>query len=115
MRFDIVHAVRQRYPQLHAWSERTTRRLVRAIRQLKGHSNPWVRRGLGFGLILGGVLAFLPILGVWMLPLGLVILSDESTRLRRPRRRLQIWLGRRFPKCRIPSDQPPASPPNTIV
>ncbi len=115
MRFDVVHAFRRRYPELHAWSERTTRRLVGAINRLKGHRNPWVRRGLGFALILGGILAFLPILGIWMLPLGLIILSDETAHLRRPRRRVQIWLGRRFPACRMPSDQPPASPPRTIA
>lgn len=115
MRFPLLQAVRRRYPRLHAWSERMTLRLVRAIQRLKGHPNPWVRRGLGFGLILGGILAFLPILGVWMLPLGLVILSDETARLRRPRRRLQLWLGRRFPACRLRSAQPSASPPSTIV
>lgn len=106
--------LRRRYPRLHAWSERITLRLVRAIGRLKRHRNRWVRRGLGFGLILGGILAFLPILGVWMLPLGLVILSDESQCLRRPRRRVQLWLGRRFPRCRVPSDQP-SSVPRTML
>ena len=86
-----------------------------AIRRLQRHRNPWVRRGLGFGLILGGTLGFLPIVGFWMLPLGLVVLSDETAYLRRPRRRLQIWLGRRFPRCRDASDQPSPSPPSTMV
>jgi hypothetical protein len=54
-----------------------------------------VRRGVGVGLILGGLLWFLPVLGLWMLPLGLLVLSDESRRLRRLRRRLLVAWGRR--------------------
>lgn len=90
---------------LARWSrpaERLTARLVRAIGQLKAHPNRWLRRVLGSALILGGLLAFLPVLGVWMLPLGLVILSDERHALRRPRRRLQVWAGQRWPACRRP-------------
>lgn len=78
------------------------RRLVNAIDRLKRHPNRWVRRGLGLGLILGGVLWFLPVVGLWMLPLGLVVLSDETRHLRRPRRRLQVWLANRFPQCKVP-------------
>jgi hypothetical protein len=92
------------------WSRpvgRLTARLIRAIGRLKAHQNPWVRRGLGCALILGGLLAFLPVLGIWMLPLGLVILSDERHALRRPRRRLQVWAGQRWPACRVPA---PAEP-----
>ena len=32
---------------------------------------------LGVVLILGGVLGFLPILGFWMLPLGVMVLARE--------------------------------------
>lgn len=94
---------RQRcFSKLRNWSMMATRALVRGVQQLKQHPNRWVRRALAIALILGGVFAFLPILGIWMLPLGLVILSDETTALRRPRRRLQIWLGRRLSGCRMP-------------
>lgn len=41
---------------------------------------------VGVLLILGGVLSFLPILGVWMLPLGLVYLSVDYKRFRRFKR-----------------------------
>ncbi|MEW5421907.1 hypothetical protein [Amorphus sp. 3PC139-8] len=56
-----------------------------------------VRLGLGGGLVLGGVLGFLPVLGFWMLPLGLVVLSVDSPGLRRLRRRGEVWWGRRRP------------------
>jgi len=96
----LLRRLRQRYPRLHGWSERTVGRLLRCIRRLQRHPNRWVRRALGVGLIAGGFLWFLPILGAWMLPLGLVVLSDETKYLRRPRRRLLVWLGRRYPACR---------------
>ena len=82
--------------------ERLTRAVVRGVYRLKRHPSPWVRRGLGVALMLGGVLSFLPVLGIWMLPLGLVVLSDEVHQLRRPRRRLQVWAGSRWPICRLP-------------
>ena len=81
--------------------------LVRHIRRLQRHPNRWVRRAAGLGLILGGCLWFLPVVGLWMLPLGLIVLSDESRYLRRPRRRMQVWLGRRYPGCRrLTADRP---------
>lgn len=55
----------------------------------------YARLGIGFALILGGVLGFLPILGFWMLPLGFVVLSTESSIVRRWRRRFSVWWARR--------------------
>ncbi|MEQ9642798.1 MAG: hypothetical protein RIM84_22435 [Alphaproteobacteria bacterium] len=55
---------------------------------------PW-RRVVGGGLVLGGVFGFLPVVGFWMLPLGLLVLSQDSPRLRRWRRRMAIWWHRR--------------------
>jgi hypothetical protein len=57
----------------------------------------WLRRLLGWAFILGGILSFLPILGPWMFPVGLAILSVDSPLLRRMRRRLAIRIGRRWP------------------
>ena len=53
------------------------------------------RIGLGVALLAGGMLFFLPVLGFWMVPLGLVILSGEFAAIRRLRRRLALWWGRR--------------------
>ena len=57
------------------------------------------RIALGSALVLGGVAGFLPILGFWMLPLGLVILSIDLALVRRHRRRVQVWWGRRRRKA----------------
>ncbi|MGX1098993.1 hypothetical protein [Amorphus sp. MBR-141] len=56
-----------------------------------------VRMGAGVALILGGVLGFLPILGFWMLPLGVIVLSVDSPAMRRLRRRSEVWWGRKGP------------------
>ncbi|RDD63937.1 hypothetical protein DRB17_00470 [Ferruginivarius sediminum] len=89
--------------RLRSYLEDTTRRLVQAIGRIKRHRNPWVRRGVAGLLILGGLLGFLPVLGVWMLPLGLIILSDEVSWLRRFRRRVHVWLLARYRRVRKPS------------
>jgi hypothetical protein len=53
------------------------------------------RIAMGSGLVIGGCLGFLPILGFWMIPLGLVVLSYEFPTIRRWRRNAVIWWGRR--------------------
>ena len=35
----------------------------------------WVRIPLGILLVLGGIFSFLPVLGIWMLPLALLLLA----------------------------------------
>jgi len=59
------------------------------------------RVGLGVGLVLGGGLfGFLPVLGYWMVPVGLVVLATDSPPIRRFNRRTAVkvvgwWRGRR--------------------
>lgn len=59
---------------------------------LPGH--PIIRIVLGCILLLGGFLGFLPVLGFWMVPLGLMILAVDIPMARRLRRRFEIRLGR---------------------
>jgi hypothetical protein len=77
------------------------------VRWLQHHPNGWFRRGTALLFILGGIFAFLPILGIWMLPVGLVVLSDDLHILRRLRRRLIVRIGR-WVKDRPPPRNPPA-------
>jgi hypothetical protein len=57
---------------------------------------PWApaRIALGVGLVLGGFLGFLPILGFWMVPLGIAILSYDIPRVRLLRQRITAWWRR---------------------
>jgi len=54
-----------------------------------------LRIATGFMLVGGGCLGFLPVLGFWMLPLGLLVLSHEYRAMRRLRRRFAVWKARR--------------------
>ena len=58
------------------------------------------RRVAGVLLIVGGILGFLPILGFWMIPLGLIFLSVDSKFIRRLRRRLEVRIGRWWVKMK---------------
>lgn len=55
----------------------------------------WPRTVVGIALIIGGILGFLPVLGYWMLPLGLAILAVDRPWARRLSRKLTRWWGRR--------------------
>ncbi|WND02442.1 PGPGW domain-containing protein [Temperatibacter marinus] len=52
----------------------------------------------GIFLIIGGILGFLPVLGFWMIPLGLLILSTDFPAVRRFRRRQEVKVGRWWKK-----------------
>jgi hypothetical protein len=54
-----------------------------------------LRIGLGILLIAGGLVGFLPILGFWMIPLGLLVLSVDLPIVRRWRRQLTVWWHRK--------------------
>ncbi|MHB2265334.1 hypothetical protein [Aliihoeflea sp. PC F10.4] len=54
-----------------------------------------LRISVGVLLVIGGLLGFLPILGFWMLPLGILVLSYEFAMIRRWRRRGTVWWGSR--------------------
>ena len=71
-------------------------RILKAFHRLKRHPNQWVRVGFGLALVLGGLLGpFLPVLGIWMLPLGLILLFANSPVYWRLRRRFVAWRRRR--------------------
>jgi len=68
------------------------------VRWLRQPSLIWLRIPTGILLIAGGLLSFLPILGLWMLPLGAMLLSDDLSSLRSWRTRLLDWMERRYPR-----------------
>jgi hypothetical protein len=64
-------------------------------------ANRMVRIGMGVGLVILGIFgAVLPILGVWMIPLGLLVLAVDIAIVRRLNRRGSVaisrwWSGRK--------------------
>lgn len=76
---------------------RGRRRLVvlsyRFLKQGKRYLPPLIRGFLGILLILAGMVGFLPVLGFWMIPLGVALLATDIPPLRR-------WLVKRLNKSR---------------
>ena len=70
----------------------------------------WVRVLIGVLLVLGGLVGFLPILGFWMVPLGLIVLSADIPAVRRWRRRADVAVLRRWRAWRGTNQTPPEPP-----
>ena len=87
------------------------------IRWLRRPSLRWVRMLAGVLLIAGSFLSILPIFGLWMLPLGLMLLAEDIAPLRRVRDRILDWIERHRPHwftssdagCRTQSSTPQSS------
>jgi hypothetical protein len=83
------------------------RQLDKLQRLLPGSLAPWMQRlrepkarlvriPVGVLFIFAGFLGFLPILGFWMLPIGVVLLSLDVPLLKRPTVGALIWAERQW-------------------
>jgi len=54
-----------------------------------------LRMAIGIVLVIFGIFGFLPVLGFWMIPFGLLVLSVDVPIVRRWRRQLTVWWHRR--------------------
>ncbi|WP_348273080.1 hypothetical protein [Methylobacterium sp. 174MFSha1.1] len=86
-------------PLAQAWDDRIARlldllpkRVGDAIAWLRAPSRRWVRIPAALVLILGGFLAVLPVFGLWMLPLGLALLSEDLPGMKPGLERSARWL-----------------------
>ncbi|MCV9937394.1 hypothetical protein OIU35_13635 [Boseaceae bacterium BT-24-1] len=62
-----------------------------ALRWLRHPASRWVRIPAGLLLMVGGVFAILPGLGIWMLPLGLLLLAADIPFLQHPVARFTLF------------------------
>jgi hypothetical protein len=89
-------------PHLPAWG-------ARWLRRIRSRAATIVRIPLAVVLIAAGFVGFLPILGFWMIPLGLLVLSVDLPVIRRLRRRLTVWWHRdqANDKDQVSNSEPP--------
>jgi hypothetical protein len=73
----------------------SARRITIFGRQVPMPRSRLLRITIGFLLILFGMFGFLPVLGFWMIPVGLLVLSYEFAMVRRWRRRFELWWAAR--------------------
>jgi hypothetical protein len=74
--------------------------LAEWVAHLRQPSASWVRVPLGVLFIVGGLVGFLPILGFWMVPLGLILLALDFALLRRPTAQLIVGSERGWRRLR---------------
>jgi len=76
---------------------RLPKRLQVIIRWLCQPGFRWVRVLAGLLFIAGAFLSILPVFGIWMLPLGLMLLGEDIPPIRRVRDRFLDWIERHRP------------------
>ena len=74
----------------------------RNLDRLRQPEAVWVRVPAGIALTGGGVLGFLPVLGFWMLPIGLALLAYDVRPMRPPLARACGWGGAVSPRLSRP-------------
>lgn len=73
-------------------NRRVPRRVAQSIKWLRKPSSFAVRLIVAIALILGGIFSFLPVLGLWMLPLGLLFISQDLPFLQKPLITALAWM-----------------------
>jgi hypothetical protein len=76
---------------------RLPKRVRSAVRLGRQPSGRWVRIPTGILLTFGGALGFLPVVGFWMVPLGLALLAEDVPLLRALRSRILDWVEHHHP------------------
>lgn len=84
-------------PRIDRLIEYLPERWRSTARWLREPAARWARIPFAVLFLIGGFLAFLPILGLWMFPVGLILLAEDVSPLRRLRARVLDWAERRWP------------------
>ena len=80
-----------------AWFEgKLPARPARFVAWLRKPSSRYARMPLAIVLMFGGVFSFLPVLGLWMLPLGLLLFAQDVPVLQKPTARTLGWVERKW-------------------
>jgi hypothetical protein len=76
-------------------------RVARAIRWIRDPRGRAVRLPLGMVLVVAGVLGpLLPVLGVELIPIGLLLIAQDVPPLREPVAEMTLWLERQWVRLR---------------
>jgi hypothetical protein len=80
-----------------AWFEtKLPPRPAKFVGWLRKPSSKLVRIPLALLLVLGGIFSILPVLGLWMLPLGLILIAQDIPFLEKPVALFLGWLERKW-------------------
>ncbi|KKC34859.1 hypothetical protein [Devosia psychrophila] len=70
--------------QFDRLQKRIPQAAARLLERIRQPGARLIRIPLGILLVFGGIFSFLPVLGIWMLPLGLLLLAIDIVYLRGP-------------------------------
>ena len=80
-----------------AWiADKLPARAAAFVHWLRKPSSRYLRLPLSFALIVGGIFSFLPILGIWMLPLGLLLIAQDVPLMQPPLANALDWAERKW-------------------
>jgi hypothetical protein len=82
-------------------NRRVPTRVSEFIRWLRKPSSFAARLAVALLLILGGIFSFLPVLGIWMLPLGLLLIAQDVPFLQKPLVSLLAWIEKKWALLRL--------------
>ena len=82
--------------QVERLAARLPRRLAQFVRWLRQPSSRLVRMPAAILLILIGVIGIFPIVGLSLIPLGLILVAQDVPALRPPIARMLGWIERKF-------------------
>jgi hypothetical protein len=84
-----------------ALEEHAPDRVARAIRWLRNPRGKWVRLPLGILLVAAGFLGpVIPVLGLELVPVGLLLIAQDVPPLREPVAEMTLWLERQWVRLR---------------
>ena len=69
---------------------------ARFVGWVRKPSSIYVRAPLALLLVIGGFFSFLPVLGLWMLPLGLLLFAQDIPPLQKPLALMLGWIERKW-------------------
>ena len=84
--------------ELDQMQARVPHRVSKVMEKVRSPSARPYRIPVGIALTVGGVVGFLPILGFWMIPLGLAVLAQDVPVIRPPLARAVAWINRKSKK-----------------
>jgi hypothetical protein len=82
--------------ELDRLQQRLPNSVSRLMDKLRGPAVAPYRIPVGVALTVGGCLGFLPVLGLWMTPLGLALLAQDVPVMRKPFARLMARVNRKL-------------------
>ena len=92
-------------------------KVARVLRSLRHPNARWIRIPAGALLIVGSIFSILPVLGLWMLPLGLLLIAYDVPVLREPVGRSTLWAIKKwasFKQGHLSRSSERAAPPVSV-